>query len=338
MIFPARLRISVVVPVRNEADSISQLLDSLCGQTRIPDEIVITDGGSTDKTVEIIQSYNSGPVPVRLFQEDEALPGKGRNVAASNASHDWLAFVDAGIQPKQDWLEELEKRALDGPAVDVVYGSWEPVTDSFFKECAAIAYVQPPGWVDGVNIRPRFIASCLMRRDIWRSVGGFPEDLRSAEDLLFMNEIERLGFHCVYAPRAVVWWNIQPNLPGTFRRFTTYSQHNIRAGLWGQWQRPILLRYLALLCIGLIALMVGAKWVIVPVLLWFAMLIGRSFVAMRRNRRTYPSGIGRNLIRLPILFALLVTLDAAALIGSINWLLKDKLTSNGHAARTKNVA
>ena len=47
---------------------------------------------------------------------------------------------------------------------------------------------------DGVITRPRFIASSLMKRSVWRSVGGFPEDLRSGEDLLFMDRMETAGF------------------------------------------------------------------------------------------------------------------------------------------------
>ena len=45
---PEQTRISVVVPVRDEEDSIRDLLESLLAQTRPPDEIVITDGGSID--------------------------------------------------------------------------------------------------------------------------------------------------------------------------------------------------------------------------------------------------------------------------------------------------
>ena len=43
-------------------------------------------------------------------------------------------------------------------------------------------------------MRPRFIASALMRRRVWETVGGFPEHLRSAEDLLFMNQVDEANF------------------------------------------------------------------------------------------------------------------------------------------------
>jgi glycosyltransferase involved in cell wall biosynthesis len=326
------MKISVIVPVLNEEDTICVLLDSLCSQTRPPDEIVITDGGSVDKTAQIIESYDSKGIAIRLVREREALPGRGRNVAIANAQYDWLAFVDAGIKPQSDWLEHLVARATSEPAVGVIYGSWKPVTDSFFKECAAIAYVPPPGHNNGVEIRPRSIASCLMQRDIWRSVGGFPEHLRSAEDLLFMNEVEEAGFREGYAPGAVVFWNIQAGLVGTFKRFITYSRNNMRAGLWKQWQSTIFKRYLVLSLIAIIAVLVGWKWLVIPLILWIALLVSRGLVAIIRNRKEYPSGIGRNLLRLFVLVSVLIVLDAAAVIGTLIWLVRDRLASGREMA------
>jgi glycosyltransferase involved in cell wall biosynthesis len=327
-----RMKISVIVPVLNEQNTIGVLLDSLCSQTRPPDEIVITDGGSVDKTAQIIESYDSKGIVIRLVREREALPGRGRNVAIANALHDWLAFVDAGIKPQSDWLEHLVAGAVAEPAVSVVYGSWRPVTDSFFKECAAIAYVPPPAHTRGVDIRPRSIASCLMRRDVWRAVGGFPEHLRSAEDLLFMNEVEAAGFREVYAPGAVVFWNIQPGILGTFKRFITYSRNNMRAGLWKQWQSTIFTRYLILAVVASFAVFAGWKWLLLPLILWLALMVLRGLVAIRRNRVEYPSGVGRNLLRLFVLVPVLMVLDAAALIGTLIWLVRDRLASGREMA------
>jgi glycosyltransferase involved in cell wall biosynthesis len=265
------MKVSVVVPARNEEDSIRGLIEGLLGQTRPPDEIVICDNGSVDRTAAIIESYAAGGAPVRLVRERAGLPGRGRNVAAAHAAHDWLAFIDAGIRPAPDWLAELVARAENSPGVEVVYGGWEPVTDSFFKECAAIAYVPPPAAIEGVagnSMRPRSIASSLVRREVWRRAGGFPEHLRSAEDLLFMNEVERIGARTAYAPRALVRWDIQPTLWRTFRRFVAYSRHNIRAGLWRDWQRAIARRYALLLCLALPAFYFGWRWLAAVCALW----------------------------------------------------------------------
>ena len=51
------MNVSVIATVYNERRNIERLLDSLAGQTRRPDEVVICDGGSDDGTVEVIQGY-----------------------------------------------------------------------------------------------------------------------------------------------------------------------------------------------------------------------------------------------------------------------------------------
>ena len=92
------------------------------------------------------------------------MPGRARNVAVRGARCDWIAFIDAGIRPVPEWLENLAQKTCDDPAVDVVYGTYEPVIDSFFTECAAIAYVPAPFESEGGLVRPVSIVSALMRR------------------------------------------------------------------------------------------------------------------------------------------------------------------------------
>ncbi len=231
------IKVSVIIPVRDEEKSIRELLDSLLAQTRPPDEIVITDGGSVDATPQIIEEYIRKGAPVRLIRAGAALPGRGRNLGAAQASYEWLGFTDAGIRLAKDWLETLVAKAETDDSIDVVYGSWQPVTNTFFKECAAIAYVPPPAPRDGMLMRPRFIASTLLRREAWQAVNGFPEDLRSAEDLVFMDRVENAGYRFVFEPGAKVHWDLRPTLGATFKRFLVYSRNNIRAGLFRQWQR-----------------------------------------------------------------------------------------------------
>lgn len=319
------IAISVVVPVRDEEDSIRALLEGLLSQTLPPNEIVITDGGSIDATREIIEEFISDGAPVKLIREHDSMPGRARNVGVEHSRCDWIAFTDAGNRHGPDWLAELSEKIGDGSAVDVVYGTYEPVVDSFFKECAAMAYVPPPVEIGGALVRPTSIVSALMRRSVWEAVGGFPEHLRSAEDLLFINSIDQQGFRIRRAPRAVVYWSIQPKLWRTFRRFVTYARNNIRAGLWRQWQAAIFQRYALLVVLALPALFFGARWLVVPLACGIFLLIGRALKALRANRRTYPAGVGRNVLRVLMLVPIIATLDAAAFVGSLNWLLLDRL-------------
>lgn len=317
------MKVSVIVPVRDEQESIRGLLDGLLQQTRLPDEIIIADGGSVDTTTHIIEEYIHKGAPVRLIRAGVALPGRGRNLAAAEAQFAWLGFIDAGIRPAPDWLEALVRCAEQDQTIDLVYGSWEPITDTFFKECAAIAYVPPPATRQGRLVRPRSIASALLRRSAWAAVKGFPEHLRSGEDLLFMDRIEAAGFRFVHEPLAHVHWDLKPTLLSTFQRFVVYSRNNIRAGLWRQWQAAIFTRYSLLLILLVGILLFDARWFWIAIALWFAMLIARAAVSIRRNRFCYPASPLRNLRRGILLMSLIAVLDVAAIFGSVQWLFLD---------------
>jgi glycosyltransferase involved in cell wall biosynthesis len=321
------VKISVIIPVRNEEQSIGQLLDGLTNQTLKPAEIVITDGGSSDRTAAIIEAHDQAAVPIRLIRGGPGLPGRNRNLAATQATSKWLAFIDAGITPEPDWLELLAKRVqLERDVevdVDVVYGSYEPVADTLFKRCSVMAYVSPPVEIEDRLVRSRSVVSLLMKRSVWQSVGGFPEDLRSAEDLLFMNKIEQANFRIVSAPDALVHWQVQPTPWLTFKRFVVYSRSNIRAGLWRQWQAAIFMRYGLLLVSALPVFWFGSRWLLVTLVLWLAMLTARAAVAIWRNRTCYPGGVFENAVRLLVLTPIVAMLDAATFIGTLQWALKD---------------
>jgi glycosyltransferase involved in cell wall biosynthesis len=319
------IAISVVVPVRNEEDSVRVLLDRLLDQTRRPDEIVLADGGSTDRTRDIIEEFIQRGAPVKLVCEEFSMPGRARNQGVRAAQHSWIAFTDAGITPERDWLANLETKVGDGSKADAVYGSYEPVIGNFFEECAAIAYV-PPGYETGEGLaRPYSIVSALMRRKVWETVGGFPEDLRSAEDLLFMRNVERAGFQIVRAPAAIVHWSIQPNLWRTFKRFVSYSRNNIRAGLWREWQAAIFVRYAVIVASAIPAVFFGWLSLSVTLGLWLGLMIARAVKSITRNRTAYPAGFMRNVGRVFLLVPILAAIDAAAFVGSIDWLVRDKL-------------
>lgn len=326
------MRISVVIPVRNEERSVLALLDCLKNQTLAPAEIIIADGGSTDRTVEIVEGYDPGPLTIHLIRGGPGFPGRGRNLGSARAANEWLAFIDAGVKPSRQWLESLAEVAQGPENPDVVYGSYEPVTNTLFEECAAIAFVPPPVDIGSHSIRTRSTASAIMRRSVWEAVGGFPEDLRSAEDLVFMNRIDAAEFRKAHAPDAVVRWSIQPTLWKTFRRFTTYSHYNIRAGLWRSWQARIFVRYGLLLFLVLPAFFAGSRWLLVPVAYYLLMLSTRALLAVRRNISCYPASLTRHLVRLVAIVPILAVIDLAAIAGCIQWLLTDRsLTGKGRS-------
>jgi len=313
MLNRSRHRVSVVIPVRNEERSISRLLDTLLSQTRRPDEIVFCDAGSTDNTPAIIERYISRASHIKLVRADAAFPGKARNLAIGAARFDLLALTDAGTRLHPRWLEQL-LAPFEGPrSPDVVYGRYEPMSESFCQRCITQAFVPPPD--PGTGLRGPSLASMAMRRSVWTRQGGFREDLRSAEDLLFIKGVTDLGVSMRYTSRAVVFWTPPLGFAATFRRFAAYSHSNIRAGLANEWQVPLLRIY------ALMALLMATAWW--SELGFFAPVAIMGFRAARRVIRE--DGI-RSLFNIPLLLGVTVALamiDLATLEGCRRWFVAD---------------
>jgi hypothetical protein len=138
-----------------------------------------------------------------------------------------------------------------------------------------------------------------------------------------MNRVDSAGFRFVHEPSATVYWDLRSTFATTFHRFLVYSRNNIRAGLWRRWQSTILTRYLGLVLIGIALLFIDTRLLWVPFALWLVMLAARAVVSIGRNRFCYPASVWRNLRRGFFLIAIIAVLDAAAILGSIQWLFLD---------------
>ncbi|HEV7891469.1 MAG TPA: glycosyltransferase [Pyrinomonadaceae bacterium] len=304
--------VSVVVPTMNEERSIVSLLDALAGQTLRPAEIVVADGGSTDRTRELVREFAArSRIPVVLLEGGRGLPGRNRNLGLARASREWVACVDAGTLPRADWLERLVAAAERDPDARVVYGQYEPLTDDFFTRCSAVVYLPPPGEV------VRSTASLLMHRTAWEAAGPFREDLRSAEDLLFFRALDAARVPAAYARDAFVEWELKRTASDTFRKFTSYSRNNLRAGLAREWQYGVARFYAVLLAAAVAGLLFRPALLAVPLLF--------AARAARRAWRWHPRAAALfNVPRLLMVTWLNLVIDAATFYGTFQWLVHDR--------------
>lgn len=100
------LDLSVVVPVRNAETLITECLDSIVRSD--PREIIVVDGLSTDRTLDIVRRY---PVQV-LTDEGRGLP-EARTLGAQAARSRWIAFVDADVVLPEGALARLLQEFVD---------------------------------------------------------------------------------------------------------------------------------------------------------------------------------------------------------------------------------
>ena len=226
------MKVSVGIPVFDEASTLIPLLESLLGQTHPAEDIVIADAGSTDETVAIARGYVTRGV--RVLEIGPAYPGRGRNCAIAAAREEWIALIDAGCHADPRWLEQMVRSLTEAPpGTRVVFGNYRPSVATAWDAAQAITVVPPVDPASGC--RPPSIASTLLHRSAAKEVGGFPEHLRAAEDLLFFDGIRASGVSTVRSPGAMVSWTLAPSPHAFFRRLRLYSAHHAAAGLMRSW-------------------------------------------------------------------------------------------------------
>ena len=106
------MSLSVVIPCRDGEAYLAETLRSLSLQTRQPDEVILVDDGSVDRSVEIAQGF--GP-PIRVVTGEARGPSAARTLGASLASGDRLMFLDADDLLSPDALASLDAALDDHP-------------------------------------------------------------------------------------------------------------------------------------------------------------------------------------------------------------------------------
>ncbi|PJE76482.1 hypothetical protein COV05_03890 [Candidatus Uhrbacteria bacterium CG10_big_fil_rev_8_21_14_0_10_48_16] len=114
-------RISVIIPTYQHAKTLPRVLDSVKAQSRLPNEIIVVDDGSTDRTKEVLKPYM--PDITYLYQANQGAP-MARNAGFAESTGDLVIFWDADVVGESCMLESLE-RALNGhPDASWAYASF----------------------------------------------------------------------------------------------------------------------------------------------------------------------------------------------------------------------
>ncbi|GAB4438999.1 MAG: glycosyltransferase [Chloroflexi bacterium OHK40] len=278
--------ISLVCTVRDEADNIAALLESMLAQTRPPDEIVVNDCMSRDATPAIVGAYAARDPRIRLVAGGQNI-SSGRNNAVRAARGQIIACTDAGLTLEPGWLAAIVAPIEAGNA-DLVGGFFTPAPQSLFElTLGAVNYPEARD-VDPARFLP-FGKSMAFRRELWERVGGFPEWLSHCEDLVFDLAAERLGYRRAFAPGAVVRFRPRSSLRAFARQYYLYARGDGLAGLWPRRHAARYAAYAALL--GLLAGAARWPWARLPA----SALIGLGAAAYTRApyRRLWPRLRGR---------------------------------------------
>jgi len=307
------VRRAIIATVRNEESRLEEFLVSLEGQRVRPDVVLITDGGSTDRTPALLEAFaGRTSFPFRW----SSAPGNrsvGRNTAVRMADADVIACTDACILDPE-WFGRIVAPIERGEA-DVVAG-WYELNVTTPRERALGLLTQYS--ID--QIRPdTFLPSSrsvAFTQAAWRQVGGYPEDLETAEDTVFDLRLRVAGLRFAFEPAAVVRWRPATSVRAAYRMYRQFAESDGQARIFLVGGSRYALVYGAY-ATGVVLLLLGWLWW--P--LWFLLILGAVAYVIFRVRKVIRAGLWA---QVPYAIGAGFALDAALLAGYLRGFVRGR--------------
>jgi glycosyltransferase involved in cell wall biosynthesis len=300
------MKLSVTVTVLNEAETILALLFGLSTQTKLPNEVIIVDGGSTDQTVQIIKvfqkKYSGFPINVFVHQGNRS---QGRNFAIKKAQYDWVAITDAGCVPHVDWLENLTKKARQTKA-EVIAGFYDACFETVFQTAVVPYMLVMPDRVNADHFLPA-TRSMLIKKKVWQETGGFNEALKVSEDYDFAHKLDKGNYRLSFSQEAMVSWWPMENLKDFYQTVREMAKYDAKAGIIRIKAYLVFCRYLIFLLLALVFLC--SHWLFCLGFVLFSIII-YSLWAMWKNAQY----LDRGWLYLPVLQ---LTADVGVMVGTM---------------------
>ncbi len=237
------MTIAVVVPCRNEAAHISNLLDAIATQTRPVTEVIVVDDQSTDGTLDVVARWgaNRPERVVRTVAGRGLGPGPAMNDGIAATTCDIIVRLDGHCVPAATYVERaLEVLAETGAGI--TGGVWEIAPGAPTPVARAIAAVvshplgsggaayRDAGEFGPVRVTAETVPFGVFGRSVWITLGGYDESLAANEDFDFNYRARLAGFPIILDRRMRTTYFARPTLATLRRQYFRY----------GFWKRQML--------------------------------------------------------------------------------------------------
>ena len=185
--------VSVIIPTFNSERTLASCLKSIKNQTYKNTEIIIVDGGSKDRTVEIGREFGA-----KVLVENGLGMSASTNLGAKTSNGYYIYRVDSDVILDKLIIEEAVNKCqmeeYDGACI-----FWLPDSSiSFWAKVRRIEkenYIQNPKCIGKKLYRKNIIGARFLKRAVFNALGGYDEDIPTAgEDYAFYNKLYRSEF------------------------------------------------------------------------------------------------------------------------------------------------
>lgn len=188
--------VSVIIPVYNRERLIQRALDSVLDQSSLPDEVIVVDDGSTDRTREVLERYNDRITVVSL--PENSGPARARNEGVRYARNDWIAFLDSDDAWDTDKLSRQVAYLQRYPFYEIVQSDEKWIrNDVQVNQCNH--HRKSAGWIFDRSLERCMISpsAVLVKKSLLIRYGNFDESYPVCEDYDLWLKISRyhpIGF------------------------------------------------------------------------------------------------------------------------------------------------
>lgn len=227
--------VSVVIPVYNEEEHIERCLASVLDQDLPAEryEVIVADGGSTDRTREMVAAIGTMHPNVRLIDNPGRTQASGLNRAILASAGEYIARQDGHAE----WTRQHLRRSIEllsETGADNVGGQADGVGSSTTGRAIACAMRSPFG-VGGARFRysqrteevPTVFPGTFRRRTLER-VGLFDEAYPPHEDYELNHRIRAAGGRVLYSPEIPTRYHVRESLSALARQYHRYGRAKVR--------------------------------------------------------------------------------------------------------------
>lgn len=231
--------VAVVMPVLNESAFIGRTLEQIYlleyPMERV--EVVVADGGSTDNTRAIAESFKGRFGSLRVLDNVSRYPSAGRNVGIRHSTALCVIVLDGHIclpakQLFRDMIDIFERtgadclcrpQPLNPPDIDEFQAAVAACRKSLLgHRPGSEIYSDAEGFVDPTS------SGAMYRRTVFDEVGRFDESFDACEDVDFNYRVRRAGLKAYLSPKLKVLYYPRESLAKLWRQMFRYGKGRFR--------------------------------------------------------------------------------------------------------------
>lgn len=204
------MKVSVVIPAYDAAETLAETLESLLAQTHPEWEAIVVDDGSRDGTAAVVEAFTARDARIRMIRQANAGEAAARNTGIADARHDWLLFLDSDDWIAAEFLERMTGALTAEPGLDAVHCGYARVAAD--GSLVVEKYLPPAGDMFAIWARRSAfpVHACVVRKALVEAAGGFDVSFRKSADWDLWQRIARTGARFGAIRDVLAYYRMRP--------------------------------------------------------------------------------------------------------------------------------